>query len=195
MRVLWHALLGVALVQPLARGEAAQAQEPSAGRPALAVGDRVRVITATAQKAGGPIRGTLIALDHELMTLAIDDGRSAPLQLPIRTVSKLEVSRGRKGNPLAGAIAGFAGGAAIGFVLAPEQPSAVLCTVNNPNCAPSTRRPGVVLAFGAVGAALGAFAGQLIGTERWTLVDVQALEVTLRPASGPSLGAAVTIRF
>lgn len=196
MRVLWHALLGVALVQLAARGEAAQAGDPPAGGPALAVGVRVRVTTATALKAGGPIRGTLIALDDELMTVAIDDGRgSAPLQLPIRTVSKVEVSRGRKGNALPGAMAGFAGGAAIGFVLIPERPSVVSCPINRPNCPHSTRRPGAVLAVGAVGAALGAFAGQLIPTERWTPVDVPALQITLRPISGPSLGATVTIRF
>jgi hypothetical protein len=191
VRVLRHALLGVVLVQPLARGEAAQAEGPPAGGPALAVGVRVRVTAATGQKVVGSIRGTLIALDDDLMTVAIDDGRgSAPLQLPIRTVSKVEVSRGRKDNALVGAIVGLAGGAALGS----SYPSVVSadCTVGHPNCGGSLQ-PGLTLAVAGIGAVLGAFVGHLIRTERWTRVDVRGLDITLRP--GPSLGAAVTIRF
>jgi hypothetical protein len=193
-RVLCHALLGVVLVQSPEPGKATEGESPPARREAAAGGVRVRVTTARGRKAEGSIRGTLVALNDDLMTVLIDEGRgSAPLQIPIRTVSKVEVSRGRKGHALVGAIAGLLGGAAVGVAFAPAGGSAG-CTVDRPYCGESLT-PGAALAAAAVGLPLGALVGHLIRTEQWSPVDVHALEITVHPVSGATLGAAVTIRF
>lgn len=71
--------------------------------PAVAVGTRVRIAAATV--APDRLVATLVAFDEKTMTLAVESQRT-PLVVPRDSITRVEVSRGRKGNAGKGALIG-----------------------------------------------------------------------------------------
>jgi hypothetical protein len=117
------------------------------------------------------IRGTLVALSHDSLGVAIDgDLGGAPVQMPVRAISKIELSRGHKRHALAGALAGFVTGAVFALVMTQSIPSGGTCTTTHPNCGGSSVVP-VSLGVGLVTASIGGLVGYSIRTEQWRRVD------------------------
>ena len=159
----------------------------AAGQGAIAApGARIRVSAqglATTQ-----VVGTVVALHADTLVLAPQSGRGL-LALPLESVQRLDVSRGRKS--LAGAGAGIGGviGAVSGAVwgaascaepsfVAPEQ-----CAIMGG------------LLVGAGGALLGAVVGALSKTERWQEVPLDQLRVSVVPQRDGGFALQASLRF
>ena len=159
------AMLGVAVLPP-----AIQAQPWS--RAGIDVGKRVRVTT-----PGVPGRdryaGRVIAIGADSLTLH-RDGAPAPRAISFTSITKLEVSRGRRPNGWRGAGLGLVGGAAAGTVvgLITHKKGRGKCYFLAP-CTPDYRpeegvSPGGGAVLGATGGLIvGAIAGRFIRTEKW----------------------------
>jgi hypothetical protein len=175
--------VALSLVPVLLTGLAA-AQEPPPGSPAsvLTVGSRIRVVS-TAVSAR--LEGAVVAVDETQLTLAPDGG--TPLKLPLQSVTRMEVSLGRKRNPLWGMLIGGLAFAALGAA-APVDPND--CGENSDNlCSRGEAIGGLAL----VGAGLGAGVGALIKTERWAPIAVGGPRVGRRGTR--AIGIGVAIRF
>src|SRR6185436_5978071 len=129
----------------------ASAQEPAPTSPAslLAVGSRVRLVS-TAMQARP--HGLVVALDDRVVTLATDDG--LPVRVPLASITALETSLGRKRNTLKGLGIGAAAGLLFGLAF-PVDPNT--CGYYSDNfCSRGEAVSGGALAFGALGASVGA---------------------------------------
>lgn len=194
------ASVGLALASLLALGPPGRADEgpPAASLPPLlAPGMRVRVTAgAGGRKAAGPIRGTLAAMDASQITVDVLDGGpgASRVQILLERVSKLEVSRGRHGHALAGAVFGFGGAAAAGAILGDSGPAVACPGPPNP-CGGSNPKLGWALAAGLFGLPVGALVGHFIRTERWTPVDLPHVDVAAGPLPGRGLRVAACLRF
>ena len=183
-------LLGLVLAHALALGTA-RADDASGPPSALATGRRVRVTAVLA----GPvshrsIRGTLVALSHDSVGVVIDgDLGGVPVDVPVRAISKIEMSRGHKRHALAGALAGLVTGAVFVLVLTQVIPSGgAACTTTNPNCGSNFVPASVGLPL--VTASIGGLVGYSIRTEQWSRVDLPAPDASGRviPGSAPQHG-------
>jgi hypothetical protein len=140
----------------------AAAQEPA---PALAsvvtAGQRVRVHSITEPRR---VVGGVAAVDVEFLSV-VPDGL-LPIKLPVRSITAVDTSRGRKRNWLKGLGVGLALGVGLGFAF----------PVDAANCGPDTTYfcsrgealAGSTILFGGIGAGVGAF----IKDERWTPLDL-----------------------
>ncbi|HWE42872.1 MAG TPA: hypothetical protein VG432_10220 [Gemmatimonadaceae bacterium] len=166
MRAVRFALPVAAVVFPVVLG----AQPMS--RAGIDVGKRVRVTT-----PGVPGRdryaGRVVAVGSDSLTLH-RDGAPGPRAIPFTSITKVEVSRGRRPNGWRGAGLGLVGGAAAGTVvgLITYKKQRGDCYFLAP-CTPDYRpREGVSPGGGAVlgatgGLIVGAIAGRFIRTEKW----------------------------
>jgi hypothetical protein len=163
--LLLAAMLGVAVLPP-----ALGAQPWS--RAGIDVGKRVRVTT-----PGVPGRdryaGRVVAVGPDSLTLQ-RDGAPAPTAIPFTSITKVEVSRGRRPNGWRGAALGLVGGAAAGAVvgLITYKKQRGECYFLAP-CTPDYRPaegidPGGGAILGATGGLIvGTIAGRFIRTEKW----------------------------
>ena len=130
--------------------------------------------------------GTLLSLSTNTMTVRTD----SVLALPLATVAKLEVIKGRNNLPVyVGMITGALGGAVVGVVTASgeHQPRGALdfgLYLHDPEVA------------AVVGALLGSFVGGVVGTffrtDRWEEVPLDRLQVSFAPRrDGFALGLSV----
>ena len=161
---LWFVFMIAGLSLPIA---AVAGDQPAVGPPTP--GARIRVWQR--DRAPGPILGTLLELGKSDITLHSQD-RPDAVTIPLQTVSRIDVSVGRRGHGGKGALVG----AAIGWL------AMFLSTKSDPGeCAPAGKCATLFATF--VGAPAGALAGCLIGslvrTERWQ---------ELPPASPPRDG-------
>lgn len=153
-------------------------------QPRVQPGARVRV-TAAHLPLGSQI-GTLAHIDSD--TLIVGATRVAT-----QSVSKLEVSTGRRSHTLLGAGIGFlvgaSAGAAIGYAARHDllEEGAVL----TPGDA-ALLGAGIL---GAVGIPVGAIIGALVRTDRWQEVPLQRLGLRMFPQSDGSLSLTVSLRF
>jgi hypothetical protein len=124
--------------------------------------------------------GRLVTLGERYLVLRVDSANPT-VRLDLRTIERLEVSRGRDplltvGLPIAGA----AVGAAVGPLLNEESLACREDLVDDPACRSETPAP---LVGAAVGAILGAVLGNLVATERWheiPLTSLMGVTVSLR---------------
>ena len=170
--------LAVLAFAPLTR---VTAQEP----PPVKVGDRVRV---TAPGLGVPSRdGTLRLLDADSLVMRPNGGRSR-LVIPLASVTRFEVHRGRKSRAPIGALVGALALGAYGFAIGDD--SGLDCAEG-----PCIGR-GPVAATGAVaGLLLGAVIGALIKTDRWEEVPLDQLRVTFVPQRDGRFAFGLSLRF
>jgi len=177
--VLVMAMLGTSLA------EAGRAQEPPGATVASALteGARVRLLWST---ANARVSGVVVGVDGTVVTIAPDGG--LPLKIPLRSVTKMDVSLGAKRNTLKGLAIGVLSGIAMGFAVSLDPE-----TCNYPEstsfCSRGEAVGGFTLVFGGIGAAVGA----MIWTERWAPISVGLR--TSGEAKGRAAEVAVAVRF
>jgi hypothetical protein len=129
----------------------------------LTVGSRVRV---TATGFASRPAGMVTSLDETTLTMAIDD--RIPIKVPVASITGLETSLGRRRNTVKGLVIGAASGVLIGLLM-PVDPND--CGYYSENmCSREEALLGGTIAFGAIGAGIGA----LIKTDRWSRITVNA---------------------
>jgi hypothetical protein len=186
-RPTWRAPLGLLLVWALALATA-RADEPATRVPNLSEGRRVRVtaVEAIGQSSRPSIRGTLVELGPDRLVVSIpDDFRGVPVQFPLPTISKIEVSRGYRRHVGVGAVVGFVAGAAVGALLTRGRPG-VSCAVPPNPCGVDSTAP-VAVGFGLAFGSVGALVGHGIRTEQWSRVALPALPDPAVDLVGPLL--------
>jgi hypothetical protein len=150
--------------------------------PPVAPGDRVRVTAPTIDP--DPFVGTLVSMGADTCVLEIE-GRAEPLALPLASVTSLEVWRERESKLAQGAAIGVLIGGAVGAAL-----GAAVCRVEDEVCA---------VPSGGIGASVGLLFGLLVGEEsgrdRWEVVDLQSVRVSLTPLGRRGLAVSASIRF
>jgi hypothetical protein len=175
---IWLIVLAVLVAAPTQ----IRAQDP----PPIDPGARVRVSTSSA--ADERIVGTLAALQSEALVVDVE-GHSEPVTLPVASVTRLEVSTGRKSKTATGAGIGFGIGAAAGTVLA-----LMFCSDPDNACGAGSFLGGSVL-LGLPGAGVGALIGSGIKVERWETVPLDRIRVGLTSQPGRPLALSVTLTF
>ncbi len=146
-----------------------------AAQDTLTAGDKVRVTTDEDR-----VVGSLVSLDNNLLTL------EGSLMFPLASLTKLEVSRGRRVSWAATAIGFFGGlavGLAVGWFALQDDYGAPTCS-NEPAC------PIVIGAFAVGGAAIGAAAFK---TDRWEEVPLDRISVSLTPTIPDGFGVTVRV--
>jgi hypothetical protein len=173
------------LVLSLLAGVPAHAQERADPFAPVIVGSRVRLRAPTALT--GRIQGTVMEKNEQTLLLSGPDGQ--PIRVPRAAISQLELSTGRRGNPLKGTLIGAAIGAAAFAVI----PSDDFCADLQPG--ESCPSKGEQVALGAVGGAFwGVILGLVIKGDRWSAVPLGSASVTLAPVRGGAR-ASLTLSF
>jgi len=143
----------------------------------VAAGEKVRVATTSL----GDKTGVVVAADAESVTVSVGAGK-APVRIPLASVKRLEVARGRRTAVKEGAITGGLVGGALG-ALAVLYLSHALCEGGS-DCNAEVGAYGIgVGIFGAGGAGLGALTGLAIKTDKWVRVPVSDLRVAVGPVA------------
>ena len=116
--------------------------------------------------------GTLVRGDRDSVTVAITaSGDTA--RFPLASLTRLEVTRGLKGNAGRGAGIGFLTGAVIGAAIGASEAGDY--------CTPGGCAALVGGVFGLGGLVLGAVVGATIKTERWEELPLSQLRVGVAP--------------
>lgn len=150
---------------------------------ALTVGSRVRVRLSAAL---GRVAGTLAGLDGQVLALNAESG---PLRIPVSSIQDLELSLGRQRQWLKGMVAGAAAGLGAGFLYPVDSSE---CDMDSTNfCSRSAAVASVTVAYGLMGAGVGAF----VKRERWMPVDTSSLgQVNIAEAQQPANSDGVPAR-
>lgn len=195
----WHRWTGVALTAPvlllfgLRDIKAILVVATLAGSPfataaaqslPIKAGDRVRVTA--------PGRG-LHNLTGTFRTVRADTLVLDSLRVPRASVTRLEVSRGRKSNEGPGAVVGVVVGGLLGVVGGATGCAGDGFTMATGQCALSVLGGGVVV--GLVGLVFGQEIGRSIKTDRWEQVPLDQLRVSFLPQVGGSFGVGLTVAF
>ncbi len=171
-------LVAVLAVTPLTR---VTAQEPPPVKP----GDRVRVTAPDLQI--NKYDGSLVSLTGD--TIAVDT-----LRVAFRSVTRLDVYRGRRSHWIRGAGVGLVIGAGIGAIAIASQVDWSLSS----SCDPFSNAQCVLIGAG-LGAAVGIPVGALIGlgvrTDRWHEVPLDRLRVSFAPQRGGRFALGLSVRF
>jgi hypothetical protein len=144
-------------------------------------GQRVRIVAAAPGVFQGVATGTLVEVGTDSLTMVQAEG--AVLRLPLLSVTRVEVSQGRR----RGTRRGLLFGAAVGLAMIP----AIMSDEDIPcgefdNVHPCSReeRKGIA-AFGVVfSAGVGAIWGYRKQTEQWRDSPLDHLKVSVRPTRG-----------
>ncbi len=131
--------------------------------------------------------GTLSALSTHILTVMVD-GEAAERGFPLDSVTRLDVSRGRKSNTIKGALWGLLGGGAAGAM------TGALCDWGPFVDCGSARMIGTGAGIGgATGLVIGAGLGAMIISERWEEVPLDRLRVSFaKHREGFALGLSVS---
>jgi len=147
---------------------------PSGGWP-IAAGSRVRILSPVF--GGRTQTATVISSSPESLAFRLNDG-SAPQTLTNTTITRIDVSTGRRGHKLKGALIGLATGALVGGIIGYATWQRPTC--KDPNggfgcIAIDFGRGGDAAFAGGAAGILGSFVGFLIGareTDTWAPVIV-----------------------
>ena len=183
--------------------------------PPVAPGDRVRVaapnivrelMTERQRRSllGPPpqICGSVVAMRADTLVVKIQ-GSDAPTAFPVSSVTKLEVSRGKKSNAGRGALIGGTALAALALGLSigdmgrecpPPEPgnpfSGFWCEETDIGDVFAA-----TLLCGGLGAGLGALIGWAGKSDRWEEVPLDGLRVSLTPQGRDRLTVSVSLRL
>jgi hypothetical protein len=144
---------------------------------ALTVGTRLRVTGPYDEGFQASIVGTFIGVRSDTLLLGQDQGSFEPRAIPINSITKLEESRGGRGNGLKGA----AGGSLLGVIVGGALGTALVVSAARGSPVALLFIGGgaaiVVgaIAFGLIGGAAGAAVGSQEKSERWRKVPVSTL--------------------
>lgn len=154
----------------------------------LSPGARLR-ITAPAQQVDRRV-ASLIAARGDTLTVRYE-GAADPVNLPVGQLTRVEVSRGRHGHLLTGAVAGLVAGTVVGGAIGASYDDEESAWVS----------PIIFVLAAGLGASAGLVAGGVTGaairTERWVTIPPSLLRPTVgmwRPAEG-GLGLRVSVFF
>lgn len=182
-------LTGILLATP-APAEDLAPRRPSPGwGAALVAGARVRVTAAVPGRFTGVTVGRLVKFGAEDLTL-IDSEAGTVLELPISSVTRLEVSHGRRRHGRLGLLIGAAVGIPLGLAAISDSAGGCGFTYYAP-CTTADKVWSAGLS-GALFGGLGVLIGHKVVTERWSDAPVDRLRVTVRPERG---GGRVAIAF
>jgi hypothetical protein len=141
-------------------GKPADPAEPSLASP-LTPGSRVRVWSTVVQE----LRGVVLAIDETNLTLGLED--RPPLEIPVSSITNVDVSIGEKSHTLRGTIIGGVGMALLGLTW----------SVDPNDCSDDSihfcSRSEAVGAGALTGALLGALVGALIRSEEWAPMTIR----------------------
>jgi hypothetical protein len=164
----------------------ARSQETRDTFAPVMVGSRVRLFAPSA--IAGRIQGTVMETNDKTLLLSTNDHQ--PLRVPRAAITQLELSTGRSGNPLKGALIG----AGIGGALFAAVPKGDYC--GNVRFGESCSGRGELIAEGLVGGALwGALFGWLIKHDRWSAVPLDPVKLSVAPTRGGGARVALTLRW
>lgn len=165
------------------------------GDPAVDIGSRIRLKTAPAA-AYGWLSGRVVALSEDSLWLA-RTGTGKPRAVPLGSIRRLEVSRGRRSNLLKGLGIGLASGVvlggAIGFIEGGDPPCETGAFVPCFRFSAEEKAAAYALVLGGVGALLGGVIGAVTHTERWA--EVQPAAVRLDVGADGALTLSTAYRF
>jgi hypothetical protein len=171
----------ILLTATAATAGAQEVGETSSLPSVIDVGSRVRV---RSSMLGGQARGVVVAKDENMLTLSTEGG---PLKIPVRSVTSLDTSLGRKRRIWEGLAMGLVVGALVGLG---DKVNPDYCdTLSEYYC---SRSEAIAVDAAAMGL-LGAGVGTLIKSDRWSAVNLRAGPVVAARARGA--GAAITLRF
>lgn len=146
---------------------------------ALHTGQRVRVTSAV--EATPVWTGVIEAIDADTLHLRhAGKAGDTVANIPMASIARVEVSRGRHSRWLTGLAIGMGAGAAGGAILGASSEDDLLFSSGD------KAMIGAV-GFGVLGGAVGVVAGALTKTERWETVPVDRVTVTLAPGPGGRL--------
>lgn len=154
---------------------AAHAQAPE---PRIQAGDRVRY------RVGKQKTLEAAVLEAGPEWLRVEDGRGGSRRFEKADLSALDLYRGKRRNPVAGALIGFLPGAFLGALAAGSA-----CEADSP-CSWGT----AALVVGGMGAAVGAGIGALVKTDRWQPMPLDRVRFGIAPQRG-GMRAALTLSF
>jgi hypothetical protein len=147
-----------------------------------------------------PIIGTIIEKRAETWIVGLDVPDAAPLEVPLATVNRLEVSRGLQKNTARGLGYGALGGIAVGVLMGllagdddctREREAGSSC-LEVMSAGDKAALFGVT--FGILGGAIGAISG-LSPTEKWEEVGISRADLGLSFPRHGGVVAALTVRF
>ena len=166
-------LLAMTLLAP-----AVSAQEA----PALQPGQRLRVTAVAPGRFTGVTVGSLVKVGPDSVTL-LDPERSAVTELPLTSITRIEVSQGKRRHTWQGALIG-AGVGGLGALAIAGDSSGLCGTYDMPH--PCSNSEKVALGALVVGAwaGIGAWLGHRKQSEDWSDSTVARLRVTVRPERG-----------
>jgi hypothetical protein len=163
----------------------------AADPPAVQPGQRVRIVAAAPGIFQGVATGTLLDAGPE--TLIVAQAEGGVLRLPRASVTRFEVSEGRRRHTRRGLLIGTA----VGLALAPLMWSdeKMQCgTVDNPRLCTQGERKGIAVFMVGIFAGSGAFWGHRKHTDRWRDAPLDHLKVSVRPTRGGGR-VALTLAF
>ncbi len=165
----------------------------------VAPGSRIRVSAPTVSSR--PIVGEVVAVHSD--TLVIDASawvrgrtqweRLEEAEIPLGSLTRLEVSQGKKSNVGKGALIGGLVGAGVGLALglaASAEDSEGFAPVG-PEGAGDVL--GVSAIMGGLGAGIGALIGAISPGERWKEVPLDRLRIDVTPVASGALGMGVRL--
>ena len=195
MKLPWPALLAFVL-----HGDAVRA-----GEGTVEAGDRVRLRSPSLGEDSQT--GKVIGTQPDALVVRLDE-KSRVVTVPLRSLERLEVARGKRSMPGEGALMGFVPGALFGAVVVgqlasgycnfgvqPGPDGAPVAVPGSAGCDPvgDSLKAGVVL--GGITAALGALVGLTLETERWQRVREVPVQVRLEPVRDDGLQVSLAVRF
>ena len=170
-------LVHVLCVAAAATASAQPAADPAALR--LPTGAKVRLRTQTAPQSW--VKGYLASADAASIAFAPEGAPpigASEMRLPTESVTRLELATGSKRHWLVGLAAGVVVGTALGFAFDVDP---VACKYDQSYfCSRGEAVAGGAIGFGLIGAG----AGALVRTDRWTPVALEALGPAVPRASG-----------
>ena len=158
--------------------------------PPIAVGERVRVSTASGATYVGLVGMVTSAV------IEVQDEEGSRSSVPLSTVRRLEVSRGQKSNASAGAFIGFVTGAITGALIGGSLGDAppIFGGETSPLSAEKKAFIGFLLG-GAGGAIIGKLIGEAVHSDRWVEVPLERLRVSLAPQRHGRFAFGLSVRF
>lgn len=164
---------------------AVSASTAAAQSPVITQGQRVRL---SAPSLGLERQPAVVEEYRGDALLVIAD---SALSIPVTSLTRLEVYRGRHGHFWKGAGIGFLAGAVAGALLGPSLSE---CPSYGCDTSPALQRAVGGVAFGLAGGLVGGLVGGLAKTDRWVELPLDQVRVSIAERRA-GFGVGVSVRF
>jgi hypothetical protein len=153
--------------------------------PPLKPGDRIRATAPTLSPS--PLVGTVVAFEANSLMVKRGTGTR---RLSLASLTRLEMSQGRRSHAALGAGIGLLVGAGVGAVIGSGCKAIIVPVSSEGGCIAVG-----AAAIGGAGALVGAVTGALVRTERWAEVPLDRLRVSFTSDRGGALKIRASLRF